>query len=128
MIPAIARRALGARNTIERVLSAVFIDSVWLHRYWHCHRLSACSFFMRGRQFHVCARCTGLILGLFLSPLALPLLERAAYVCMAFFVLNLADGLTQLLGWRTSTNALRLIFGLGFGLAFPLTLIITFAR
>lgn len=87
---------------------------------WHCHRRCERSFFVRGRQFGVCARCTGLLVGGVLSPLGLPLgagfLVPAA--CAATVLVAL-DGGSQLAGWRESTNRLRLVTGLLAGLMGP---------
>lgn len=82
-----------------------------------CHRIPERSFFFRGHQFPVCARCTGFYIGL------------AAYFIYAFFnyvdydvnlllialiliVPAFLDGTTQLLEFRMSNNNLRLITGL----------------
>jgi hypothetical protein len=46
----------------------VFVDSIFLHRWWSCHRLPERSFSVAGRQFHICARCTGVVVGLVASP------------------------------------------------------------
>lgn len=96
------------------LLTRIFIDSAWPH-YWGCHRLPDRSFRLHGRQFHLCARCTGIVTGLALSPLfvlaiaASPLWFTAA--CVAMFI----DGGTQYLGWRSSNNVLRFLVGLAFG-------------
>lgn len=99
-----------------RLLEALFIDSVLVHRFWHCHRRPNRSFFLRGRQFHVCARCTGVISGLILSPFAFLLHSNGAPLFVLFVLANALDGLTQLVQLRASNNWLR--FGLGSGLGF----------
>lgn len=106
----------GLRDEINRFLIFAFVDNVFLHRWWRCHQMGERSFFVCGRQFHICARCTGILVGYLISPLfilwgdlALCLFPASA-ACMAL------DGLTQLLRWRTSNNALRLATGLCFGL------------
>jgi uncharacterized membrane protein len=82
-----------------------------LTRYWHCHQLPERSFFVRGRQVPMCARCTGLLVGAVLFPL-FEGQHIAVYVGLvsAFIV----DSLTQLYGLRESNNALRFALGLGF--------------
>ena len=83
-----------------------------------CHRKPERSFFYKGRQFPVCARCTGMLLGYLSFPLfLLNLIHIPFYLA---FVLNLpayVDGMTQALDYRESNNTLRLITGLlsGFG-------------
>jgi uncharacterized membrane protein len=78
-----------------------------------CHRMPERSFAWRGRQFPVCARCTGILLGWACYPAFL--FGLAALPLWAALALNLpvlVDGGTQAMGWRTSTNLLRLVTGL----------------
>jgi len=81
-----------------------------------CHRKPERSFFFRGKQFPLCARCTGIYIGyisvLFFAIMrtSLPALWSAALLLPA-----LVDGSTQACGWRESNNALRLITGVLFG-------------
>ncbi len=102
----------------NRLLEVLFIDSVLIHRFWQCHRRPSRSFFLRGRQFHVCARCTGIISGLILSPFAFLLHSNGVSLFVLFILANTLDGLTQLMRLRESNNWLR--FGLGSGLGFTL--------
>ena len=67
-----------------------------------CHRLPERSFFIKGHQFPVCARCTGFYISLAILVLG------GIFLCMPFIV----DGFTQYWGFRQSTNLLRLITGL----------------
>lgn len=101
------------RDLFDAVAIRLFVDSVWLHRFWGCHRIPERCFFIRGRQFHVCARCTGLITGLPSSVLLLPLYEFAPALFCFFASALITDGLTQFLEWRTSNNALRFLTGFG---------------
>ena len=95
-------------------IARVFIDGPWLHL-WHCHRRPDRSFFVQGRQFHVCARCTGLIGGFSISPLLLFFPSILLPGCIVWVTLMIADGLTQLFRVRKSTNLVRLATGLGYG-------------
>lgn len=86
-----------------------------------CHRKPERSFFIRGHQFPVCARCTGFYISLVLyfiytyfyyvnySPL---LLTKAVLLLVPAGI----DGFTQLFELRESNNTLRLITGLMGGL------------
>ena len=82
-----------------------------------CHQLPERSFFWHGRQFPVCARCTGVYLG---ELLALPL-HFAAGSCwrldIAFCLLMLLDWSVQFFAICRSTNVRRLCTGLlcGYG-------------
>lgn len=97
----------------DKFLTAVFVDGVWLHKLWGCHRRADRSFFVNGRQFHVCARCTGLISGIPLSVLLLPFRMYLGTIFVLFAVALISDGITQMLDWRVSTNVVRFITGVG---------------
>ena len=82
-----------------------------------CHRLPERSFAWRGRQFPVCARCTGILLGWAAYPFFLfGLAALPLWLSLALNVPALVDGGTQAAGRRTSTNLLRLVTGLLAGL------------
>ena len=105
----------------KKLLIRVFVDSTALHTYWHCHRLPSRSFSVDGRQFHVCARCTGLIVGMFAAPLWVLVGANSGGVLLGALVVNMLDGGTQLVGWRQSSNLVRFALGLivsASGLAF----------
>jgi uncharacterized membrane protein len=77
-----------------------------------CHRRPDRSFFVRGRQFPVCARCTGILAGYLTYPFFL--FGLAGLPAWLGLVLNLpagVDAYTQALGRRVSTNPLRLVTG-----------------
>ena len=82
---------------------------------FQCHQLPERSFFFRGMQFPICARCTGIVLGLLLGPL--PCAFGLYNVCFSLMLASILviDGYTQLKGWRKSTNTLRFLSGLLFG-------------
>lgn len=103
----------GLKKAINRGLVRLFVDSGWLHR-WGCHRMPERSFFVEGRQFHVCARCTGILCGAPLGLMALPFHESMPQLFAFFFALMAVDGLTQLWEWRSSNNVLRFMSGIGF--------------
>lgn len=99
----------------DSLLIKLFVDNIFLHKFVACHRLSSRSFFVRNRQFHICARYTGLITGCAMSVLLIPCQRYVAPLFLSFIFLLTLDGLTQLFGWRRSNNTLRLITGLGTG-------------
>lgn len=91
-----------------------------------CHQRPNRSFFIFGKQFPLCARCSGMyfsfIIGVVLSIInfRLLLIIKFYHVFLFFIVLAipiLVDGFTQLFKLRKSNNILRLITGLigGFG-------------
>ena len=96
-----------------------------------CHRIPERSFFIRGHQFPVCARCTGFYSGLIAYIIANRFypheynMEMLA-ISMILMIPVAVDGLTQYFGPRESTNNLRFITGFigGVGLIIFLKIII----
>ncbi len=75
------------------------------------------SFFWRGKQFPVCARCTGIHLGYLSLPLfALGIIHLNLYWTLLFIFPTYLDGFTQAFFNRESNNTLRLITGLFAGI------------
>lgn len=79
-----------------------------------CHQLPERSFFFRGYQFPVCARCTGVAAGSLLA-LGLLFLRPPLWLCLAACGLMLLDWGLQALRILPSTNFRRLITGLAGG-------------
>jgi len=97
-----------------------------------CHQDPDRSLFLFGNQLPVCARDTAIYLAMLVGGLALPFLKdtRSREIPpLWIFVLAMIpigiDGTTQLLGWRESTNTIRIITGGIIGLAIPFYLIPT---
>ena len=96
-----------------------------------CHRISERSFFIKGHQFPVCARCTGFYAGLIVYLIFNCLYSHPYNLSMFFISMILmipvaVDGVTQYFGSRESTNNLRFITGFigGIGLIIFLKIII----
>jgi uncharacterized membrane protein len=110
------------QKVAEKALTDIFIDSTFWPRYWHCHKIPRRSFFINGRQFHICARCTGIAFGGMLAPVIL-LLPQASPGILGIAPLALVvDGLSQAMGLRESKNWLR--FATGFLTVVSLLLLI----
>lgn len=89
-----------------------------------CHRLPERSFSFRGHLFPLCARCTGIVAGSVLAPVAFFSGHAPEpFLATLFLVPLIADGLTQRMKWRESTNPLRFVTGTLFGLGY-MTLIL----
>lgn len=99
------------KSLYEEILIKLFVDNIFLYKFVHCHRLSSRSFFVRNRQFHVCARCTGLITGYMVSPILLLVSEYSFRIFVVSCTALILDGVTQLMRWRESNNKLRVITG-----------------
>ena len=105
----------SSSNSLPRLHDFIQNSLYWIATHWHCHQLRARSFSIRGRQLPLCARCVGILLG----PVALPVCKDYVHWPFSVFliVLFLADGTTQMLGFRESKNWLRFVTGVGFSLA-----------
>ena len=86
-----------------------------------CHRKPERSFFIKGYQFPVCARCTGFYISLviyFTYTYYFFVDYNPVLIIIAVLLLmpTLVDGLTQLFEYRESNNLLRFITGILGGL------------
>jgi uncharacterized membrane protein len=78
-----------------------------------CHQLPERSFFLNGKQFPVCARCTGIHIGYLSFPVFLfGIFSLNLWLCILFILPTVIDGLTQAFLERESTNWLRFVTGL----------------
>lgn len=81
-----------------------------------CHRKPERSFFWRGKQFPVCARCTGIYVGYLTCFLFLfNIISINIWWTLALILPTTVDGLTQAYCNRESNNILRFISGLTAG-------------
>jgi uncharacterized membrane protein len=78
-----------------------------------CHRKPERSFFYKGKQFPVCARCTGFYAGYIALPIfTFSIWEPGLHWIGLLMVPALIDGLTQAFMNRESTNWLRFSTGI----------------
>ncbi len=88
-----------------------------------CHQIPERTLWIGNHYLPVCARCTGAYLGLYIGYLLLPLRRKDEsgppnlWITLLMTTPLIADATTQLAGFRTSTNEIRLISGLLFGVA-----------
>ncbi len=83
---------------------------------FRCHQLPERSFFVKGYQFPLCARCTGILCGAVLSfPVSLLLWRENGILSAVLIGLMVADGTVQYCTKYRSTNPRRLLTGLGAG-------------
>ena len=93
-----------------------------------CHQIPARSLFFNDVQLPLCARCTGIYVGFITAFLILAFtyrsmtrqggLSRFFYPVAAVLVLPMVyDGFSSYLGFRATTNGLRLVTGAAFGAA-----------
>ncbi len=82
-----------------------------------CHRLPERSFFWKGKQFPVCARCTGIHIGYFAMPIFLfGWIEIGLWWTFVMIIPTYLDGLIQGYTSYKSNNILRVITGLVAGI------------
>ena len=82
-----------------------------------CHRKPERSFFWKGRQFPVCARCTGIHIGYIFFPLFMfNVFTLNIWWTVALTVPTFVDGITQAFFNRESNNFLRLTTGIMAGI------------
>lgn len=99
-----------------------------------CHQLPERSFWVGGHYLPVCARDTGVYIGFFFGYLLLSMRKKEACgppnLWMTLFMTTpmIVDGVTQFIGLRTSTNELRLLTGLLFGVALAPFLVYSLAQ
>lgn len=82
-----------------------------------CHRMPERSFFWHGKQFPVCARCTGAFVGYVFGAVIYPFFRVSVITAGLFCALMFLDWLVQRLDILPSTNLWRLITGLLCGFA-----------
>lgn len=84
-----------------------------------CHRMPERSFFFKGHQFPICARCTGILIGYIIGILYLIFYNKLSYIFeLLLMVPLLIDGIGQYRGYFVSTNTRRLITGILGGISF----------
>lgn len=83
-----------------------------------CHRMPERSFFIKGYQFPVCARCTGILIGYIIGIIYIIFCNKLGYILELILMLPmLIDGIGQYRGYFVSTNIRRLITGILAGIS-----------
>ncbi|WP_102979301.1 DUF2085 domain-containing protein [Chryseobacterium scophthalmum] len=78
-----------------------------------CHRLPERSFYFKGKQFPVCARCTGIHLGYLSLPFFLiGVLSLNFWITILMILPTYLDGVTQAYCNRESNNYIRFTTGI----------------
>ena len=81
-----------------------------------CHCRADRSFYYKGNKFPVCARCTGILAGVFTAAVTCFLYKPPCAVLLPCLVPLMADGLAQKLVCRyESRNSRRFLTGIAFG-------------
>lgn len=77
-----------------------------------CHQLPERSFFIKGKQFPVCARCTGAFIGYVLGGLMYAAIQLPIWLAVLFCTIMFIDWLLQRIDVLQSNNMRRLITGI----------------
>ena len=94
----------------------------WCKKYCSCHQMPERSFFFRGYQFPLCARCTGIALGHLLAFLFAPFHPFRQKISILMIPLAV-DGTVQYFSKYESNNKKRFISGFLYGFAFTSTVL-----
>jgi uncharacterized membrane protein len=115
----------------------LWAEMLWQIGYALCHQLPERSLFIGGYQLPVCARDTGTMLGFGTVMVFYVLAKRwkraklpdvtMLVVAGIGFALFAFDGLSSYIGFRETSNAVRVISGLGFGLSLGIMLLTVFS-
>lgn len=96
----------------------------FLRIFFGCHARPDRSFYFRGKQFPICARCTGELVGMLSGiPIVICFGCPSFWVALLMMLPLVVDGFTQRLTAYESTNMRRLFTGILFGIAFIFMLI-----
>lgn len=83
-----------------------------------CHGLPDRTIYFRNRALPLCARCTGIFLGVFTLPIFhMNIITPSLLIILVLGLPAIFDGITQFFGWRKSNNKLRLITGFLLGMS-----------
>ena len=103
----------------------IWIKSMkWCKKYCSCHQLPERSFFFKGYQLPLCARCTGIAAGHIAAFIASPFIT-VKYSASVLMLPLMIDGTAQYFSTYESTNLKRLLSGFLYGFAFTSLIIRT---
>lgn len=81
-----------------------------------CHRIPERCLHIKGKPMPLCSRCLAILIGYLFVPIAVfAALVVPIWLPLLMAVPLIMDGFTQRWKWRTSTNTLRFITGILFG-------------
>lgn len=97
----------------------------WLPIIFGCHCRLDRSFYYHGKQFPICARCTGELIGIFLGIALFAIFHISLFGNLFLLIPLILDGTLQLKTNYESTNIRRFITGTMFGYALVSIFILT---
>ena len=87
----------------------------WLPVIFGCHCRADRSYFWHGKQFPICARCTGELVGIFCGMIVSFWYLPPVWAAVLLMLPMIADGVIQLATAYESTNTRRFVTGFLFG-------------
>lgn len=100
-------------QNVEKNKDKLWIKSmIWFDKYWGCHQMPQRSFFIKGYQLPICARCCGILTG-YIIGFILFIFKIKFNILISFILMfsTLIDWLLQFFNILKSTNTRRLITG-----------------
>lgn len=89
-----------------------------------CHQMYERSFTLKGYQFPVCARCTGIFIGNIIGILLCIMKVRISLkICVLLIFIMACDGFLQLFKIKESTNIRRFFIGILAGVGYIFILV-----
>ena len=89
----------------------------WCKKYCSCHQLPERSFFFKGYQFPLCARCTGIAAGHIMAFILSPFIT-IKYSISVLTIPLMIDGTIQFFTTYESNNLKRVVSGFLYGFSF----------
>ncbi len=89
----------------------------WLPITFGCHQKPERSFFVKGIQLPICARCTGEFIGMIFALFTYKIFDFSLTVNLIFMIPLIFDGFLQKLTKYESNNFKRIVTGFFFGYA-----------
>lgn len=97
----------------------------WLPIFFGCHCRSDRSLYYRGKQFPICARCTGELIGILVSFILFWFWRPNLASAIIMLIPLIIDGFVQRLTSYESNNFKRMVTGFLFGIGFAAIIAIT---
>lgn len=122
MVPAVKANKLKAQligyvmivETSSKPKTLSYKKWIWwmeVGRRLGCHQMACRSFFVKGYQFPICARCTGVTVGLVVAVVLFFFYRLPLWVSVACCAVMLGDWLLQYFDIKESNNIRRFITG-----------------
>ena len=98
-------------------------DKMWIksmnfcQKYCKCHQIPERSFFIKGYQIPLCARCTGIAIGQILAFFINPFIQFSWWIIL-FMIPLMVDGTVQYYTSYRSNNFKRIVTGIMYGFSF----------